>query len=115
VADPKDGSTRFFTDLGLVMDPDVVAAREGQNTARPKFSAERVDILGADLVAFFSPADDATLARDLPGFTELPSSRSGALAKADFGLIVALNTPSPLSVLYALEQLRPNLEAAAKS
>jgi iron complex transport system substrate-binding protein len=113
VADPDDGSSRFFRDLGLVMAPDVAAAGTSQGVARPTFSAERVDILGADVVVFFSPVAEAQLAKELPGYDDLPAIRTGALVNASFPLIVALNTPTPLSVDYALEQLRPALAAAA--
>jgi iron complex transport system substrate-binding protein len=115
VADKDDGSSVFFQDLGLVMYPPVEQAGKEQGAARPTFSTEHVDILGADFVAFFNGGDEATLDKDLPGFDQLPSVRSGAMKMADFGLIVALNTPTPTSIEYALKELRPNLEAAAKA
>jgi iron complex transport system substrate-binding protein len=114
VADKNDGSSVFFQDLGLVMYGPVEQAGKDQGQARPTFSGEHVDILSADFVAFFNGGDDATLKQDLPGFDQLPSVRSGAMKMADFGLIVALNTPTPTSIEYALQELRPNLEAAAK-
>jgi iron complex transport system substrate-binding protein len=111
VADEADGSSRFFQDLGMVMNPAMLEELAGQGT-RPKLSPERVDVLGADLVVFYSALDRAALEVELPGFTELPSVRSGAMALVDFATVVGLNTPSPLSIPYELEQLEEQLTAA---
>lgn len=112
VADPEDGSSRFFQDLGLVMNPSMLEKVAGQGT-RPNLSPERVDVLDADLVVFYSALDRAAIEAEIPGFAELPSAVSGALAFVDFDTVVSLNTPSPLSIPYALEALADELAAAA--
>ncbi|PSL02489.1 hypothetical protein CLV30_110142 [Haloactinopolyspora alba] len=50
-------------------------------------------------------ADDLA---DIPGFDRLP----GTVTVLDYPAIVGLNTPSPLSVPYALDRLRPHLKTA---
>jgi iron complex transport system substrate-binding protein len=39
--------------------------------------------------------------------------RDGAVAVLDLAAVSGLNTPTPLSIPYSLEQIRPALEAAA--
>jgi iron complex transport system substrate-binding protein len=39
--------------------------------------------------------------------------QTGAVATVDLAAATALNTPSPLSIPYGLEVIRPALEAAA--
>jgi iron complex transport system substrate-binding protein len=109
VADEADGSSVFFQQLGMAMDPDVRA--EGQKTGetRVNVSTERADLLRADLVAFLVNGGDESDLGDIPGFDRLP----GTVAVLDYPTIVGLNTPTPLSIPYALEQLRPYLEESA--
>lgn len=111
VADEEDGSSRFFQDLGMVMNPAMLEQVAGLG-ARPNLSPERTDVLDADLVVFYSALDRAAVEAELPGFADLPSVRSGAMAMVDFDTVVALNTPSPLSIPHALEQLAEELAAA---
>ena len=63
----------------------------------------------ADLLAFLVNGGDERDLSDIPGFCSLP----GTVAVLDYPTIVGLNTPSALSVPYALEWLRPHLEATA--
>lgn len=109
VADPADGSTVFFEQLGMVMLPDLVAERERTGEARLNVSTERADLLRADLLAFLVNGGDESDLADIPGFDALP----GTVAVLDYPTIVGLNTPTPLSVPYALEGIRPYLEKAA--
>lgn len=109
VADPADGSTVFFEQLGMQMSPAV--REEGEKTGEPRVqvSTERADLLRADLLAFLVNGGDESDLADIPGFDALP----GTVAVLDYPTIVGLNTPTPLSVPYALEKLRPYLEQAA--
>lgn len=109
VADEIDGSSLFFQDLGMTLYPPVV--EEGEETGDPRVvvSTERADLLEADLLAFLVNGGDEDDLADIPGFDELP----GTVALLDYETTVGLNTPSPLSVPYALQELRPELEDAA--
>ncbi|WP_369141171.1 ABC transporter substrate-binding protein [Modestobacter versicolor] len=109
VADRSDGSSVFFQDLGMQLHQPVVDEGQAQAAARVSLSVERADLLGADLVAFLVNGGDAGATADIPGFDQLP----GTVAILDLATIVGLNTPTPLSLPYSLEALRPYLEDAA--
>lgn len=109
VADEADGSTVFFEQLGMEMFPAVREEGEKSGDARVQASTERVDLLRADLLAFLINGGDESDLADIPGFEDLP----GTVAVLDYPTIVGLNTPTPLSIPYALDELRPYLEQAA--
>lgn len=109
VADEADGSTVFFEQLGMQMFPAVREEGEKSGDARVQASTERVDLLRADLLAFLVNGGDESDLADIPGFEDLP----GSVAVLDYPTIVGLNTPTPLSIPFALEELRPYLEQAA--
>ncbi|NEE03601.1 ABC transporter substrate-binding protein [Phytoactinopolyspora halotolerans] len=109
VADEEDGSSVFFQQLGMEMFAPVVEHGRETGDSRINVSAERADLLEADLLAFLVNGGDESDLADIPGFDQLP----GTVAVLDYATVVGLNTPSPLSIPYALEQLRPYLEQAA--
>lgn len=109
VADEQDGSSVFFQQLGMTMYPPVKAEGEATGDTRIVVSTERSDLLQADVLAFLVNGGDESDLADIPGFDQLP----GTVAVLDYPTIVGLNTPSPLSLPYSLEQLRPYLEEAA--
>ncbi len=108
VADEEDGSSVFFQQLGMTMHGPVKEQGEKTGEARINIGTERADLLRADFLAFLVNGGDEGDLSDIPGFDDLP----GTVAVLDYPTIVGLNTPSPLSIPYALEQLRPFLEAA---
>lgn len=109
VADEQDGSSVFFQQLGMTMYPAVRDEGEATGDTRIVVSPERSDLLQADVLAFLVNGGDESDLADIPGFDQLP----GTVAVLDYPTIVGLNTPSPLSIPYSLEQLRPYLEEAA--
>ncbi|SED65727.1 ABC transporter substrate-binding protein [Jiangella alba] len=109
VADEQDGSSVFFQQLGMTMYAPVRDEGGATGDTRIMVSPERSDLLRADLLAFLVNGGDESDLADIPGFDQLP----GTVAVLDYPTIVGLNTPSPLSIPYSLEQLRPYLEAAA--
>jgi len=111
VADEEDGSSVFFQQLGMTMLLEVKAAGERTGDTRIQVSTERADLLRADLLTFLVNGGDESDLDDIPGFDDLP----GTVAVLDFATIVGLNTPSPLSIPYSLEQVRPFLEEAAQA
>ncbi|WP_166356329.1 ABC transporter substrate-binding protein [Phytoactinopolyspora limicola] len=108
VADEDDGSSVFFQQLGMQLYPPVVSEAENASQARLNVATERADLLRADLLAFLVNGGDEDDLTDIPGFDQLP----GTVAVLDYATIVALNTPSPLSIPYALDRLLPYLEDA---
>ena len=89
-----------------------VKARDaaGNTSGRVELSLENVGMLDADVVVLFTNGADPT---SVVGYDALPAVRSGAVATLDYAAVVGLNTPTPLSVPYSLELIRPALEAAA--
>lgn len=109
VADEKDGSSVFFQQLGMALYPPVVAEGRKTGEARVNVSTERADLLQADLLAFLVNGGDESDLSDIPGFDQLP----GTVAVLDYPTVVGLNTPTPLSIPYALEKLTPYLKEVA--
>ncbi|MEM9561109.1 MAG: ABC transporter substrate-binding protein [Actinomycetota bacterium] len=109
IADPDDGASELFNALGMELDPDIVAL-DTSVVGRVQISLEEVGLLQADLVGVLLNGTDPA---DVVGLDALPSSQSGALIDFAFADVVGLNTPSPLSVPYLLELLRPSLEIVA--
>jgi iron complex transport system substrate-binding protein len=50
---------------------------------------------------------------EIPGYDARPAVQDGAVAVLDLAAVTGLNTPTPLSIPYSLERIRPALEAAA--
>lgn len=77
-------------------------------------SEERIEELDADVLAIWDPDG---LKKDVeadPRFAELPSSKDGVVLWVDLPLAQATNSPGPLSFVYAIERVLPELEAAGK-
>jgi iron complex transport system substrate-binding protein len=109
VADPDDGASNLFGQLGLSIDPDLLALADGA-TGRATLSLEQVTELDADLLVLFTNGADPA---GIPGYAALPPVQDGAVAVLDLAAVSGLNTPTPLSLPYSLERIRPALEAAA--
>jgi iron complex transport system substrate-binding protein len=109
VADEEDGSSVFFQDLGMQLDPEVLAAADGVS-GRANFSFEQAGLLDGDLLVFFSNGEDPS---SLVGYDQLDVVANGASAELGYAEVVGFNTPSPLSIPYSLEVVRPQLAAAA--
>jgi iron complex transport system substrate-binding protein len=109
VADPDDGANVVFAQLGLDLPPAILDAAGG-GTGRVELGLEQAELLDADLLVLFTNGAEPT---DIPGYRQLPAVTGGAVAVLDYADVVALNTPTPLSVPYALDLIRPELEAAA--
>lgn len=109
VADPDDGAARFFGELGLSIAPDLLAVADGA-TGRAQLSLEQAGLLDADVVMVLANGGDLS---ELVGFDSLPAVQAGAWMEATYDLAVAMNTPNAQSLRWALDQIRPALEAAA--
>lgn len=109
VADPDDGANVLFEKIGLQLPPSILDASDGVS-GRVELSFENVGLLDADvLVLFTNGADPASLV----GYDALPAVRNGSAVVLDYAAVVGLNTPTPLSIPYSLDLIRPALEAAA--
>lgn len=109
VADPDDGAATFFAQLGLQIDPELLAIADGES-GRVQLSLERIDELDSDLLIILTNGAETS---DIPGYDLLPAVEDGAVAVLDTEDVTGLNTPTPLSIPYSLERIREALEAAA--
>ena len=109
VADPDDGAATLFAQLGMEIDPDLVAIADGAS-GRVELSLERIGELDADLLLLLTNGADPA---EIPGYSALPAVQSGAVSILDLALATGINTPTPLSVPWALDALQPALQAAA--
>ncbi|MGW0023959.1 ABC transporter substrate-binding protein [Rhodococcus sp. NPDC003383] len=112
VADPEDGAAALFEQLGMTLPPSLVE-EAGVGQGRLMFSPERVDALVADLLIILPNGGTEQDLMALPGFADLPAVTGGGLAVVDYPTVAAFNTPSSLSIGYALDTIRPQLEAIA--
>lgn len=109
VADPDDGAGVFFAQLGMQIAPELLTLADSE-LGRATLSLERIDLLAADLLILLTNGVDPA---EIPGYAALPQAQSGAVAILDAADASALNTPTPLSIPYVLDLIRPALEAAA--
>jgi iron complex transport system substrate-binding protein len=109
VADPDDGASAIVGQLGMEIDPELVELGAG-SAGRVQLSLERIDELDSDVLVVLTNGVEPA---DIPGFEQLPAAQRGSVAVLDLADVSGLNTPSPSSVPYSLERIRPALEAAA--
>jgi len=109
VADPDDGASQLFAKLGMQIDPDLLALDDG-GFGRVELSFEEIGLLDADVLLILANGADTA---DIIGFDTLPAVQSGAYSVLEYAPVVGLNTPSPLSIPYSLDFIRPALAAAA--
>ena len=116
MADPTDGAGLLFAELGLQVAPKLAA--EFAKTQQPRFpiSTENVPMLESDylVVTTGNEAMQSELVK-LPGYKNLTSVKNGAVANLGLAEVTGLNQPTPLSIPYLLEQLRPQLERVANT
>lgn len=114
MADPTDGAGALFGQLGMKVAPKLAA--EFAKTGQPRFpiSTENVPMLDADyLVVTTGNATMAEQLRKLPGYAALTAVRDGSVSDLTVTEISGLNQPTPLSIPYLLEQIRPQLNRVA--
>ncbi len=109
VADPNDGAAQLFAKLGMEIDPELLAMEDG-GFGRVELSFENIDQLDSDLLLLLTNGTDTS---EILGFDSLPAVQSGAYSVLEYAPVVGFNTPTPLSIPYSLEYIRPALEAAA--
>lgn len=109
VADPEDGASQLFAELGMEIDPEILEEAAGSG-GRLQLSLERADMLDSDLLLLLTNGADP---EQIPGYSQLPAVQNDSVALLDRPIATGLNTPTPLSVPWALEQIRPALDAVA--
>lgn len=113
--DETDGAALVFSQLGLQIAPRL--AEESDKTGYPRFgvSSENLSWLDSDLLVVATTGKELeNRLKDLPGYGEMASVRSDAVAFLSQSEITGLNEPSPGSLPYALKLIKPALAEAAK-
>jgi iron complex transport system substrate-binding protein len=109
---PDGLGTEFLTMLGFKINPKL-APLQKQAGEQAAISAERLDVIDADVIVFATekPSDVAALEK-VPTFDKLAAVAEHRAVYTDGTLAGALYFISPLSLPYVLERLTPLLEAA---
>jgi iron complex transport system substrate-binding protein len=108
----EDASVRFFNELGLVLSPTVRGLPDASFPGRATVSAERLDLLEADvlMLTYNTPAAKQRMESD-PLFTRLTAVREGRYVALDLTDALALGFPSALSIQYAVDTVLPKIVA----
>lgn len=109
LADPEDGANQLFAQLGMELAPGIAAEADGA-TGRIEISPENIHLLDGDVLLMLTNGTDTAA---ITGWDQIQAVQAGAAQVVDQTEAVALNQPSPLSIPWALEVIRPTLEAAA--
>lgn len=114
LGDEADGSAKLFTQLGLTMSPKAVAQTKKSGQPRFQISTENIDMLDSDILiaASQTPKLQARV-EGLPGYKSLTSVGDDAVVMLTTLEITGLNEPSPSSIPYTLDKIKPALQAAA--
>ncbi|WP_341267840.1 ABC transporter substrate-binding protein [Gordonia malaquae] len=115
LGDEGDGAAKLFSSLGLVLAP--AAVKQSASSGQPRFqvSTENVNLLNSDLLVVASQTPQLQRRVEaLPGYRNLRSVKNESVAMMTTQQITGLNEPSPSSIPYAFEQMKPALAAAAR-
>lgn len=110
LSDPEDGANVLFAALGLSLAPGIVAVADDAN-GRVELSLEQISALDGDVLLVLTNGTDTA---DIVGWEQLPAVEAGTAQVLSTPAAWGLNTPSPLSIPWVLEDIRPTLEAAAE-
>jgi ABC-type Fe3+-hydroxamate transport system substrate-binding protein len=108
VADPDDGAAVVFADLGMGITPTVLDAADDVS-GRVELSLEQTSMLDSDLLLILPNGADPA---EMPGYDRLPAVQSDAVVVLGYADAVAFNTPTPLSIPYALDLIESAATAA---
>lgn len=112
LADPKDGASSLFGQLGMALPQNIID--EAKGAGRLQLSQERMGDLKSDLLIAATPPGGEENYRKTPGFAALPAVQRGSQLFVDMVVTGGINEPTPLSVPYVLDKIKPALVSAAK-
>ncbi|WP_336659605.1 iron-siderophore ABC transporter substrate-binding protein [Leucobacter sp. USHLN153] len=111
---PADTRVQFLEDLGFTIAPGVVELSENQDGFVFSISAEEADKLDADLAIMFVQGGDLSTMEKDPLLSKIPAVANGTVALInDEDLLMALSSPSVLSIPWAIDELTDRLDEAA--
>lgn len=111
---PADTRVQFLQDLGLTIAPGVEELSKNESGFVFSISAEQADKLDADVAIMFVQGGDlSTLEKD-PLLSKIPAVANGTVVLTnDEDVLMALSSPSVLSIPWAIDNLTQRLDDAA--
>lgn len=111
----QDGlSTEFLTYLGFTITPGLEKYSEGPGI-QAAIPEEKLDVIDADVIVFATEEDkNITDLESMPTFDTLKAVQENRAVYTSGVVSGALYFITPLSLMFALDQLTPQLEAAVK-
>jgi iron complex transport system substrate-binding protein len=111
---PDGLSTEFLTYLGFTMTPGLDKYTDGPGT-QAMISDEKLDLIDADVIVFATEEENnLDKLRSMPTFESLGAVKENRAVYTDGTVAGALYFITPASLMYALDKLTPQLEAAVK-
>lgn len=110
----QDVSVRLLDGLGLRLAPAVTKLKTSEIPGRAEISLEQAAVLDADVLIVAGPPAAARQFTDNPIVRRLSVARRGAVVPLPFTRAVALAFPSPVSIDWAMDNVVPDLAAAAR-
>lgn len=113
ISSPTDASAVFFSQLGMELAPQVTKLPASSTPGRSQISAERLDLLEADvlILTYPTPKDQAAFEKGAL-FRNLKAVKRGSYIALDFKTAIAVAFPSVLSIPYGLDSTVPQLVKA---
>lgn len=110
---PTDTTARFFLALGMRLPAALEAVENTTPVGATDLSYEQIDLLEADAVFLADTGGLHDQATSLPAFESLTAVQRGTYLAYSPTVAAGLRTPTPLSIPYVLDVVRPTLEATA--
>lgn len=113
ISSPADASAVFFSQLGMTLAPQVTKLPASSTPGRSLISAERLDLLEADvlILTYPDPKDRAAFEKGAL-FRNLKAVKRGAYIALGIRTALAVAFPSVLSIPYGLDAAVPQLVKA---
>jgi len=109
----EDPSARLFLDLGLSLAPGSQELPTQDGGVGASIGLEHVGSLDADVLLMLYASDDLRTSLEAnPLFAGIPAVADGRYQEVSFELAVALRSPTPLSIPFALDQIERHLSDA---
>lgn len=106
----SDANAQFFGDLGMQLPSTLTSIPNATSVGATDISNERLDLLESDALFLSSVDDNRDRLEQRSGFQALTSVATGAYLAYDNDEAFGMRVPSPLSIPYLLERVRPVLE-----
>lgn len=114
LVDADDSAVQFFTALGFDTETSLSDQPQGQLPGVVDVTIEQLDLVDVDalFIAFPDPTTQEGI-ESSPLFDSLPSVVGGGYTPLDVATWLAVRTPSPLAIPFALEAVAPTIERLA--